>query len=104
MVARLGGDEFVVMAEDFGDGATLAGIALKLIEQIALPIRVDQHDCCLTASIGISTYPNDGDDIHALIRSADVAMYRVKKMGRNSHQFYDGCSTGVDVLRSGRGR
>jgi diguanylate cyclase (GGDEF)-like protein/PAS domain S-box-containing protein len=104
MVARLGGDEFVVMAEDFGDGATLAGIALKLIEQIALPITVDQHDCCLTASIGISTYPNDGDDIHALIRSADVAMYRVKEMGRNSHQFYDGCSTGIDVLRSGRGR
>jgi diguanylate cyclase (GGDEF)-like protein/PAS domain S-box-containing protein len=102
MVARLGGDEFVVMTEDFGDVGILAGIALKLIEQIALPIAVDQHDCRLTASIGISTYPNDGADIHALIRSADVAMYRVKQMGRNSHQFFDGGSSGLDLARSGR--
>ncbi len=104
MVARLGGDEFVVMTEDFGDAGILAGIALKLIEQIALPIVVDVHNCCLTASIGISTYPNDGADIHALIRSADVAMYRVKQMGRNSHQFFDDYSTASDVARSGRGR
>ncbi|MEB0136366.1 diguanylate cyclase [Actimicrobium sp. CCC2.4] len=97
MVARLGGDEFVVMAEDFSDSTVLTGIARKLIEQIALPMVLDQQDCHVTASIGISTYPNDGEDIHALIRSADVAMYRVKELGRNSHQFFDGRAISVDV-------
>lgn len=98
MVARLGGDEFVVMTEDFADSTILTGIALKLIEQIALPMTFDRHDCHLTASIGISTYPNDGDDIHALIRSADVAMYRVKELGRNSHQFFDGGISDIEAV------
>ncbi|MFT5535131.1 MAG: diguanylate cyclase (GGDEF)-like protein/PAS domain S-box-containing protein [Burkholderiaceae bacterium] len=96
MVARLGGDEFVVMTEDFTDSTILAGIARKLIEQIALPITYHDQTCRLTASIGISTYPDDGGDIHALIRSADVAMYRVKKLGRNSHQFFDGRTISIE--------
>ncbi|EGF32098.1 diguanylate cyclase/phosphodiesterase (GGDEF & EAL domains) with PAS/PAC sensor(s) [Oxalobacteraceae bacterium IMCC9480] len=97
MVARLGGDEFVVMAEDFSDSTVLSGIARKLTEQIALPMVIDQQDCHLTASIGISTYPDDGDNIPALIRSADIAMYRVKEGGRNSHQFFDGRDIGIEA-------
>ena len=104
MVARLGGDEFVVMAEDFDDGAILARIALKLIEKISQPIHIEHHDCCMTVSIGISTYPKDGDDIHALIRSADVAMYRVKEQGRNSHQFFEGRSRSIEEVLSDGGR
>ncbi|GAA4016823.1 PAS domain S-box protein [Actimicrobium antarcticum] len=89
MVARLGGDEFVVMAENFFDLATLTGIAQKLIEQISQPMDIEAQEFHLTVSIGISIYPVDGSDIHTLIKNADMAMYRVKELGRNSHQFYD---------------
>ena len=88
LVARLGGDEFVILAEDIGDSQVLGGIAQKLIEQIALPFDIDGDHFHLTASVGISTYPDDGEDLYELIKNADIAMYRVKELGRNGHQFY----------------
>ena len=88
LVARLGGDEFVILAEDIGDTQVLGGIAQKLIEQIALPFDIDGDHFHLTASVGISTYPDDGEDLYELIKNADIAMYRVKELGRNGHQFY----------------
>ena len=88
IVARLGGDEFVVVVENVNDSGLLATIATKLIDQIVNPIEVGARQFHLTASIGISVYPNDGNDIHALIKNADVAMYRVKETGRNGFQFY----------------
>lgn len=88
MVARLGGDEFVILAEDVADNPVLANLAQKLIDKIAQPFHIDGDLFHLTASVGISTYPGDGDDLYALIKSADIAMYRVKELGRNGHQFY----------------
>ncbi len=88
VVARLGGDEFVILAEDIAESTLLANIAQKLIEQIALPFDIDDDHFHLTASVGISTYPGDGENLYALIKNADIAMYRVKELGRNGHQFY----------------
>ncbi|MDP9109715.1 MAG: EAL domain-containing protein, partial [Pseudomonadota bacterium] len=88
LVARLGGDEFVVVAENCSGTAALTGIAQKLLDRIAQSIDIDKQQFHLSASIGISVYPDDGKDIHALIKNADVAMYRVKETGRNGYQFY----------------
>ncbi len=90
MVARLGGDEFVILAEDIADSPVLANMAQKLIEKIAQPFHIDGDLLHLTTSVGISTYPGDGENLYALIKSADIAMYRVKELGRNGHQFYAG--------------
>ena len=88
IVSRLGGDEFVVVVENLNDPALLSVIAQKLIDQVSQSIDLDGQLFHLSASIGISVYPDDGNDIHALIKNADVAMYRVKETGRNGYQFY----------------
>lgn len=87
-VARLGGDEFVVMVENFKEPSALAVVAKKLIEQLAMPMTIEGREFHQTVSIGISTYPGDGDDLQTLIRNADIAMYRAKQHGRNNHRFY----------------
>ncbi len=87
-VARLGGDEFVVVAGSIDDPDSLAGVAAKILRQLAQPLDIEGKEVFVTASIGIATYPRDGDHGEALLRNADVAMYRVKEHGRNSYRFY----------------
>ncbi|MDX9707122.1 MAG: EAL domain-containing protein, partial [Azospira sp.] len=87
-VARLGGDEFVVVAGSIDDPESLAGIAAKVLRQLAQPLDIEGKEVFITASIGIATYPRDGEHGEALLRNADVAMYRVKEYGRNSYRFY----------------
>ena len=87
-VARLGGDEFVILVEEVINGEVLGAMAQKLIEKISLPFYINDDEFHLTASVGISIFPADGDDLYALIKNADMAMYRVKELGRNGHQFY----------------
>ncbi len=87
-VARLGGDEFVVLIENFKEPAALVNVAKKLIERLAIPMCIDGRDFHQTVSIGISSYPADGDDAQTLIKNADIAMYRAKEHGRNNHRFY----------------
>ncbi|MBW7900725.1 MAG: EAL domain-containing protein [Rhodocyclaceae bacterium] len=87
-VARLGGDEFVVVAGNIDDPDNLAGIAAKVLRQLAQPLDVEGKEVFVTASIGIATYPRDGEHGESLLRNADVAMYRVKEHGRNSYRFY----------------
>jgi len=89
LLARLGGDEFMVIVEDFDDPEILGRIAQKLQEAISQPFEVEQHDIYVTSSIGISVYPDDGDAPEALLKHADVAMYRSKELGRNTYQFFD---------------
>jgi len=60
----------------------------KVIKALAAPLDVDGHRLHVTASIGLSMYPDDGQDADTLIRNADVAMYRAKERGRNVYQFY----------------
>jgi diguanylate cyclase (GGDEF)-like protein/PAS domain S-box-containing protein len=89
LLARLGGDEFMVVVEDFDEPAVLARIAQKLLEAVAHPFRIEEHDIYVTSSIGISVYPDDSDDPEELLKHADVAMYRAKELGRNTFQFLD---------------
>jgi diguanylate cyclase (GGDEF)-like protein len=88
LVARLGGDEFVLLVEDFRDTADLADVAAKILASFEQTFIVDGQELALSASIGICTYPLDGQDAPALLSSADIAMYRAKEQGRNRHCFY----------------
>ncbi|WGS88422.1 EAL domain-containing protein [Methylomonas sp. UP202] len=86
-ITRLGGDEFIFLLP--GTDATGAGwVAQKLLDTIAATYRIDQYDLTLTASIGIAIYPGDGDDLEALSRCADTAMYRAKQEGRHGARFF----------------
>jgi diguanylate cyclase (GGDEF)-like protein len=88
IVARLGGDEFVVMIEDYSSVRDTVTVAQKILAHIAAPVVLDNQELTPSASIGISVYPQDGTSVEALLKNADVAMYRAKDGGRNNHQFY----------------
>ncbi len=87
-VARLGGDEFTVLLEEIGRPQDAAKVARRILEEIARPFTLDGHEVFVTASIGISLYPADGNDVTTLIKNADTAMYHAKDLGRNNFQFY----------------
>jgi diguanylate cyclase (GGDEF)-like protein len=87
-VARHGGDEFVVLIEQYDSAIQLAGVAQKIIDQAVQPYVFDGHEFHISASIGIATYPNDGQDSASLFKHADIAMYRAKEAGKNQYQFY----------------
>ncbi len=87
-VARLGGDEFTIVIEELDRPQDASVIAGSLLETIRAPIAVKGHLFHLSASIGISVYPEDGYDATTLVRNADAAMYRAKDQGRNNFQFY----------------
>jgi diguanylate cyclase (GGDEF)-like protein/PAS domain S-box-containing protein len=87
-LARLGGDEFILLVEQRGDAQEVVMIAQKLLEAFFQPFAVDGHDLYLSASIGISLFPMDGQNATTLVRNADMAMYRAKEQGRNNFQFY----------------
>ena len=89
-ISRQGGDEFVVLLpciERAQDAAICAG---KILAALKLPHLIDGHDqLYITVSIGISLYPDDGQDAEHLLRSADIAMYIAKENGRNNYQFFE---------------
>jgi diguanylate cyclase (GGDEF)-like protein len=87
-VARLGGDEFIVMLPELDVDIYAASVAHKILAAVARPFVLAGEDFRITASIGISTYPQDGVDEQTLIKNADVAMYRAKEEGKNNFQFY----------------
>jgi len=88
LVARLGGDEFVVLVDDLEDPALVADIAAKLLRLIEQPVQIHGRELAVTASIGIATYPADGQDLQSLLKHADIAMYRAKDEGRNRFARY----------------
>jgi diguanylate cyclase (GGDEF)-like protein/PAS domain S-box-containing protein len=87
-IARLGGDEFVVLLDDLNDAQEAAAAAQKLLAILAEPLTVAGHDLYASASIGIAVAPEDGVDAAALLKHADIAMYRAKSKGRNNYQFF----------------
>jgi diguanylate cyclase (GGDEF)-like protein len=87
-VARLGGDEFVLLLPDLGDGRYAAVVAEKILHAAAKPFALKGQSFRVTASIGISTYPDDGGDEQTLTKNADIAMYQAKAEGKNNFQFY----------------
>ena len=89
-IARLGGDEFTVIIEGVSDPVQLSGVAEKIRSALSEPVDLNGRDMSVSASIGITLYPRDGEDIEQLIKNADIAMYHAKhRGGRQQFQFYD---------------
>ena len=87
-VSRQGGDEFAALLPDLASGDEVSLIAQRILEIVAEPCRLDEHELHINCSIGISLYPRDGRSSDVLLRNADIALYRAKDMGRNNYQFY----------------
>jgi diguanylate cyclase (GGDEF)-like protein/PAS domain S-box-containing protein len=87
-VSRQGGDEFVVLLSEMEQQEDAAISALRMLEAVSQAHSIDQHDLHITASIGLSVYPDDGLDAETLIKNADTAMYQAKENGRQSYQFF----------------
>jgi diguanylate cyclase (GGDEF)-like protein len=87
-VSRQGGDEFVVLLLDLDQAEDAAVTARRMLDAVALSHSIDHHDLSVTASIGVSVYPDDGPDADTLIKNADTAMYQAKENGRRSFQFF----------------
>ena len=88
-VARIGGDEFALLVTEMAGTENTAGIARKVLENAAKPFMLTDHEVTITASIGISSCPDDGEDIETLIKYADTAMYQAKNNGRNHYLRYE---------------
>ncbi|MCC6544572.1 MAG: EAL domain-containing protein [Nitrospirae bacterium] len=86
--ARLGGDEFVLILHNLAHIHDAGKAASRILDRISKPFDLDGHEVFITASIGISIYPPDGEEITDLLKNADVAMYQAKEKGRNSYQYY----------------
>jgi diguanylate cyclase (GGDEF)-like protein/PAS domain S-box-containing protein len=87
-VSRLGGDEFVVLVTEDKYAEDAALTAEKILAALAAPHSIAPHALHVTASIGISVYPADGQDAETMIKNADTAMYQAKGKGRNNYQFF----------------
>ncbi|MCW9024126.1 MAG: EAL domain-containing protein [Gammaproteobacteria bacterium] len=87
-IARYGGDEFVILVSDLTDTDSLINLSKRLVDIISEPMTISEHHLHISASIGISIWPDDGDDMDTLLRLADTAMYHAKDLGRNQFQFY----------------
>jgi diguanylate cyclase (GGDEF)-like protein/PAS domain S-box-containing protein len=88
LVARLGGDEFVILIEEHGGPEEVMIVAQKVLAMVSRPVPVDWREAQISASIGIASFPEDGEDIETLLRNADTAMYQSKERGRDNFQFY----------------
>jgi len=87
-VARFGGDEFIILLDDIVDEKSLEHVALKLISNLQQPITLHNHTLNITTSIGISLFPEHGEDFNQLIKNADLALYKAKSAGRNTYKIY----------------
>ena len=87
-VARLSGDEFVVLLTEHEDEQLSVDVVQRLMDTVAQPVILGIKEFFVTCSIGVSVYPLDGAPADSLIETADIAMYRAKKLGRNNYQFY----------------
>lgn len=88
LVARIGGDEFTVLVPSLARADDAALVAQGLLEKMAHPCSIQDREVTLSASAGISVYPDDGSDSGVLLRHADLAMYRAKQEGKNTYRFF----------------
>jgi diguanylate cyclase (GGDEF)-like protein/PAS domain S-box-containing protein len=85
-VARVGGDEFTIVLQDLSRAQEAASVAGNVLRTIAEPMIIHGHRLYMTTSIGITVFPEDGDDAETLLKNADTAMYRAKAEGLNTYQ------------------
>ncbi|MGB7754699.1 MAG: EAL domain-containing protein [Salinisphaera sp.] len=87
-LARIGGDEFALILTDFACRQDVAVVARKALKQLSRPFALSETEVQCGASIGIAVHPDDSDDLGTLRRHADIAMYEVKRTGRNGYRFF----------------
>jgi diguanylate cyclase (GGDEF)-like protein len=88
LVSRLGGDEFTILLDGISDPQQAGRVALRVSDCLSRPLRVENEELFVTASIGIAVSPQDGREAEALLRNADSALYHAKENGRANFQFY----------------
>lgn len=98
-VARIGGDEFVVLMLDVASRDDITMLCDKLMQELSQPFLINAHELFITTSGGVCIYPDDEEDIDAMMQKADIAMYHAKAQGRNMVRFYD---AGMDQNASRR--
>nr|WP_306763769.1 EAL domain-containing protein [Vibrio sp. UCD-FRSSP16_30] len=99
VVARIGGDEFLLVIPNLKSEKEAQQLASKLLGTFEMPFDLDDSEFFVSTSIGMSIYPRDGETAEDLMAHADIAMYRVKKEGRNGFSFYE-ASMNTDVQRN----
>jgi len=99
LVARMGGDEFTVLLRNIESEREAVRVSETIIETLRQPFLIDEYELHTTTSIGITIYPQDGDDVQMLMKNADTAMYRAKDQGRNNYSFYSPAMNQLGVER-----
>ena len=89
VLARLGGDEFIILLPDIADSYVPSTVAQRLIDVLSNPITINGDECHVSASIGITIYPSDGQNAGELTKNADIAMYHAKERGKNAYQYFE---------------
>ena len=102
LIARLGGDEFLVVLEEVQDTEPVEVVANKLLVETVRPYRLPGAEASVTASIGISMFPDDAADAVALVKHSDIAMYAAKQAGKNTSRFYSSGPAANDALQQGK--
>jgi diguanylate cyclase (GGDEF)-like protein/PAS domain S-box-containing protein len=98
-VARLGGDEFTLLLPQLTHSEDAARVAQKILQAVQHPFPVEGRDLFITTSVGISLYPEDGEDAETLIKNADTAMYQAKAEGRDNYQLFNAFVNAKALLR-----
>jgi diguanylate cyclase (GGDEF)-like protein/PAS domain S-box-containing protein len=87
-IARHGGDEFTVVLPEIEDNDTTVTLAEKVLNALTAPFMLEEREVFISASIGLTLYPDDGDTAEKLLKNADTAMYHAKAHGRSNYQFF----------------
>ncbi|HEY9052101.1 MAG TPA: EAL domain-containing protein [Gammaproteobacteria bacterium] len=88
IIARLGGDEFIILLPNIADNFIPSKVAARIIENMHSPVKLGSHNFSTGASIGITIFPDDSEDLDTLIKYADLAMYHAKENGKNNYQYF----------------
>ncbi len=89
LVGRIGGDEFLLLCPVDPDRSLLNEFLKRFIRVMSAPVQIDEHLLVTTVSVGVSLFPDDGEDETLLLRRSDIAMYHAKSLGKNTVQFFD---------------
>jgi diguanylate cyclase (GGDEF)-like protein len=88
IVARFGGDEFAILLSEIENSDDVAVVAKRILDALAQPMNLSDHEVVVTPTMGIAVFPDDGEDPEALLKNSDTAMYSAKRKGKNIYQFY----------------
>jgi len=87
-VARLGGDEFTIILSELDEDSHIETVAQKIVDKLAEPFQLNEEIVYVSASVGITLYPDDSENFESLLKNADQAMYEAKNLGRNRYQYF----------------